>query len=348
MGAKLRREIYFSFFMFTADLRPDDTRYTQILIDHLKALTDIGYDGFDLHIAAAPPNVDHQVEVDSYVRLKKAFDAAGVRDAKFTTNVGSTRTFDPTSPYEQQREQALAYLKSRVDITHVLGGDDSIMSGPFLYPYGVFPLTDNGEPIWSDALQDWMKPRYLAARSLFRELAGYAATKKVKLAIEPIKSWESPPPNMVSEALDFLDDAEIVPGGVTIDTAQAVMESQGPAIFKRNVGRAAQRDQLLYVHISAPDRGAVRDSWIPWDVMLGEIEPVYRGPYLVEVFNAIPPFDSSMRMARRRFWRPGEDAPVPGRPSAYDVARDALETLREKIDSARSQSDPSLLVAAHA
>jgi sugar phosphate isomerase/epimerase len=145
--------------------------------------------------------------------LKKAFDAAGVKDAKFTTNVGTTRTFDPTSPYEQQREQALAYLKSRVDITHALGGDDSIMSGPFLYPYGVFPLTDGGEPIWSDALQDWMKPRYLAARSIFRELAGYAATKKVKLAIEPIKSWESPPPNMVSEALDFLDDAEIVPGG---------------------------------------------------------------------------------------------------------------------------------------
>lgn len=349
MGAKLRREIYFSFFMFTADLRPDDTRYTQILTDHLKALSDMGYDGFDMHIAPPVATVDQRREVDSYLRLKKAFDAAGVQDAKFTTNVGTTRTFDPTSPYEEQRAQALAYLKSRVDITHVLGGDDSIMSGPFLYPYGVFPLTDSGEPIWSDALQDWMEPRYLAARSIFRELADYAATKKVQLAIEPIKSWESPPPNMVSEALDFLDDAEIAQCGVTIDTAQAVMESQGPAIFKSNVARAAQRNQLLYVHISAPDRGAVRDSWIPWDVMLGEIEPVYRGPYLVEVFNAIPPFDSSMRMARRRFWRPGEDDAVPGRPSAYDVAREALETLREKIDSsARAQSDPSRLVPAHA
>lgn len=348
MGAKSRREIYFSFFMFTADLRPDDTRYTQILINHLKALTDMGYDGFDMHIASSAATVEHQLEVDSYVRLKKAFDAAGVKDVRFTTNVGTTRTFDPTSPYGQQREQALAYLKSRVDITHVLGGDDSIMSGPFLYPYGIFPLTDSGEPIWSDALQDWMKPRYLAARSIFQELADYAATKKVKLAIEPIKSWESPPPNMVSEALDFLDDAEIVLGGVTIDTAQAVMESEGPAIFKRNVRRAAQRNRLLYVHISAPDRGAVRDSWIPWDVMLGEIEPVYRGPYLVEVFNAIPPFDSSMRMARRRFWRPGEDDLVPGQDSAYDVARAALETVREKIAaSARLQSDQSLLAAAH-
>lgn len=328
--------------MFTADLRPDDEQYTQTLIRHLKSLTEMGYDGFDVHIADQPVSVDHKLEIDSYVHLRKAFDKAGLQDARFTTNVGTTRTFDITSPYEEQRKQALAYLKSRVEITRVLGGD-SIMSGPFLYPYGVFPLTDGGEPIWSDALLDWMGPRYEAARSSFEELARYAARKEVKLAIEPVKSWETPPPNMVSEALDFLESIESLPaGGVTVDTAQVVMESQGPAVFKRNIARAAQQNRLFYVHISAPDRGAVRDSWIPWDIMLGEIEPVYRGPYLVEVFNAIPPFVSSMRMARRRFWRPGEDEPEPNRDSAYDVASAGLETLREQLASAaRFRADGS-------
>jgi sugar phosphate isomerase/epimerase len=324
------REIFFSFFMFTADLRPQDPCYTQTLINHLKALTDIGYDGFDVHIAPQPATVDHRCEVESYVGLKKAFDKAGLEQVKFTTNVGTTQTFDPTSPYEQQREQALSYLKSRVDITRVLGGD-SIMSGPFLYPYGAFPVTDAGTPLWSDALQDWMKPRYHAARSVFEDLAEYADAQQVKLAIEPVKSWETPPPNMVSEVLDFLDSLEHSHCGVTIDTAQVVMESKGPSTFKDNVARAARRDRLYYVHISAPDRGAVHDSWIPWNMILKEVEPVYGGPYLVEVFNAIPPFDSSMRMARRRFWRPGEDEPVPGVPSAYEVARAALEELRERI-----------------
>jgi sugar phosphate isomerase/epimerase len=343
-----KRDVFFSFFMFTADLRPQDSRYARILINHLKALTDMGYDGFDLHIASQPGTVDHQLEVESYVGLKKAFDEAGLKGAKFTTNVGTTRTFDPTSPYEEQRRQALSYLKSRVDITRVLGSD-SIMSGPFLYPYGVFPVTDADEPIWSDALQDWMTSRYHAARSVFEELAAYAAAQGVKLAIEPVKSWETPPPNMVSEALDFLDSLEHSRAGVTIDTAQVVMESQGPSIFKDNVARAARQDRLYYVHISAPDRGAVQDSWIPWDTILNEIEPVYRGPYLVEVFNAIPPFDSSMRMARRRFWRPGEDAPVPGVDSAYDVARAALEELQGQIAlSARVRNDPAHLTAAHA
>ncbi|WP_035851440.1 sugar phosphate isomerase/epimerase family protein [Kitasatospora azatica] len=333
MNAAVRRDIFFSFFMFTADLRPQDSDYTQVLISHLKALTEMGYDGFDLHIATQPETVDHRIEVDSYVGLKKAFDEAGLREVKFTTNVGTTRTFDPTSPYQEQRRQALSYLKSRVDITRVLGGD-SIMSGPFLYPYGVFPVTDAGAPMWSDALQDWMKSRYHAARSIFEELAQYAAAQEVKLAIEPVKSWETPPPNSVSEVLDFLEGLGPRSGGVTVDTAQVVMESQGPEAFRENIARAARQDRLSYVHLSAPDRGAVRDSWIPWDIVRTEIEPVYRGPYLVEVFNAIPPFDSSMRMARRRFWRPGEDDPVRGVDSAYQVALAALDEVRAQLPSA--------------
>ncbi|PCK86640.1 xylose isomerase [Rhizobium sophoriradicis] len=335
-----RRDIYFSFFMFTADLRPNDAAYAQVLVRHLEALTEIGYTGFDVHIAPGPAHADHHAEVESYISLRRAFDRAGFRDVKFTTNVGTTRSFDPTSPYEEQRKQALSYLKSRVDITSVLGGENTIMSGPFLYPYGVFPLTDDGEGIWSDALQDWMKPRYAAAASILRELAQYSAEKRVKLAIEPVKNWETPGPTMVSEALDFLESAAIPVCGVTIDTAQVVMESQGPAIFRKNVARAVQQSRLNYVHISAPDRGAVRDSWVPWEIMLDEIEPVYSGPYLVEVFNAIPPFESSMRMTRRRFWRPGEDAPEADVDSAYDVARAALRTLEEKIASHGRRSHP--------
>lgn len=340
MNATIERDVFFSFFMFTADLRPQDPSYTRVLINHMKALTDMGYTGFDVHIASQPATVDHKLEVDAYVGLKKAFDKAGLKDAKFTTNVGTTRTFDPTSPYEEQRGRALAYLKSRVDITRVLGGG-SIMSGPFLYPYGVFPLTDADEPMWSDALQDWMRPRFHDARPVFEELIGYAAAQDVKLALEPVKSWESPPPNMVSQALDFLEGLEHPRGGVTMDTAQIVMESQGPSIFEDNVARAARQDRLYYVHISAPDRGAVHDSWIPWETVLNAVEPVYRGPYLIEVFNAIPPFESSMRMARRRFWRPGEDDPEPDVPSAYDVAAAALEELRARIAlSAEARSGP--------
>src|SRR5205085_8397273 len=60
----LERDIFFSFFMFTADLRPDDTRYTRVLVNHLKFVTELGYDGVDVHIASRPPTVDHELEVE--------------------------------------------------------------------------------------------------------------------------------------------------------------------------------------------------------------------------------------------------------------------------------------------
>jgi len=346
MTTASKREIYFSFFMFTVDLRPedaerwlhgDDKAYTGVLIRHLRAIAEMGYDGFDLHIAPRAASVKHSFEVDSYRRLKDAFDKAGLYNKKFATNVGTTAFFDPTSPYREQREQALAYLKSRVDITALLGGESgSIMSGPFIYPYGAFPLTDLGEPIWSDALLDWMEARYRAAQPIIEELAEYALQKRVILAIEPVKNWETPPPNMVSEVLNFLDGVKKAPCGITIDTAQVLMESQGPTVFRENVARAVnpdpQKDRLSYVHISAPDRGAVHDCWIPWEVMLGEIEPVFRGPYLIEVFNAIPPLDAGMRMTRRRFWRPGEDPEGPEWLNAYCIAEAALKELRRQLE----------------
>jgi sugar phosphate isomerase/epimerase len=338
MTDRVTNEIYFSFFMFTADLKPNDESYTNVLIGHLRHLQEIGYKGYDVHIASGPPGLSHEEEVKSYERLKRAFDKAGLRDAKFTTNVGTTRTFDPTSPFKEQRERAQAYLKSRVDITRVLGGNGSIMAGPFLYPYGVFPLTDNNEPLWSDALQDWLAQRYPPARVALQELGEYAEKKGIKLAIEPVKSWETPGPNHVSDTLDFLEGVTSKQVGVAVDTAQVVMESQGPEVFRRNIERAHRAGRLHYVHISAPDRGAVHDSWIPWNIVLPEIRPVYSGPLLIEVFNAVPPFDSSMRMSRRRFWRPGEDAPQ-DRPDAYAIATKAFAELERQLQTSASIHD---------
>jgi sugar phosphate isomerase/epimerase len=343
MSLKSPREIYFSFFMFTADLLPRNKRnYTQILVGHMQKLKEMGYDGFDLHIAYRPASkFDYAKEVGDYRDLKCAFDQAGLGNMKFATNVGTTKDYDPTSPDPKRRNLALRYLKSRVDITKMLGGEGAIMSGPLLYPYGAFPK----KPLWSDALQDWIQPRLRNADSVFTQLAEHAEKNKVKLALEAVKNWESPPPNMVSEVLDFVERLQSKPCGITIDTAQVLMESQGPQIFKENVDRAADRRLLNYVHISPPDRGDVDDSWIPWDLMLGKLEEPtsastrrFQGPYLIEIFNAIPPFDALMRMSRRRFWRPGEDPERLDELSAYNVASQALDKLRRQIDRVRSAS----------
>lgn len=328
-AARDQRDLYFSFFMFTADLRPQDSAYTRLIIQHIKELQALGYAGFDLPIAP-PAELDPASELASYVALKRAFDDAGLDDAKFTTNVAATRTFDPSSPYSGQREVALSYLKSRVDITAALGG--TIMAGPLIFPYNVFPTMDSGQPIWSDALHAWTAPRYRYARPILSELAEYAETKGVVLAIEPVDHWETPAPNTVAEVLEFLEGVPSRQIGVCVDSAHVVLSGGGPAEFEEQARRASAAGRIHSVHISAPDRGAVRGSWIPWRSFLEPLLDGYRGPLLIETFNAVPAFLAPLHLTRRKFWVPGEDRPEMGRPSAYDVAGEAIETVRHELN----------------
>jgi hypothetical protein len=78
-------DIYFSFFIFTANLQPDSGEYTKTLVKHMRTLLAMGYAGFDLPIA--PGTTDFAKEVESHKDLRKAFDEAGLRNVKFTTNV---------------------------------------------------------------------------------------------------------------------------------------------------------------------------------------------------------------------------------------------------------------------
>jgi D-psicose/D-tagatose/L-ribulose 3-epimerase len=89
--------------------------------------------------------------------------------------------------------------------------------------------------------------------------------------------------------------------------------------------------RLHYVQISAPDPAAVHYSWIPWKLFLSLFLKGYDGPFLVEVFNAIPVFLNSLRLTTRKFWIPGEDTADPDRPDAYTIAREAIGDVRREI-----------------
>ncbi|MFE5512275.1 sugar phosphate isomerase/epimerase family protein [Streptomyces sp. NPDC056529] len=321
------RDIYLSFFMFTVNLHPDDPQYTEVVVRHMKELQNIGYTGFDMPVfpdGAGDPRAD----VLRYEKLREALDAAGLEDVGLTTNVATTPACNPTSLIPEEREAALVYLKSRVDITAALRS--TIMAGPVLFPYNVFP-TQNGQPLWSDALQDWLRPRYQIAQPLFERLGEYAAEKGVQVAIEPVDHWETPAPNMVRDVLDFLADVRSPHIGVCVDSSHVVLGSSGPETYRRDIQDAAGQQRLHYVQVSPPDRGEVADSWIPWRTFLGPVLPVYDGPLLIEVFNAIPAFLNSLRLTRRKFWIPMEDEPVPGVPSAYEVAEDGIKKLRSEL-----------------
>ncbi len=314
--------------MFTADLRPDDAGYSDTLIRHMKALVDMGYAGFDLPIAPTALS-DPAAEVQSYQRLRERLDKAGLGSIRLTTNVAVTRTFDPSSNFAEQRALGLKYLKSRIDITKALRAE--ALAGPIILPYGVFPTTDFGQPIWSDALKDYTAPRYANAQAIIQELGEYAAAHDVKIAIEPVDHWETPAPNLVRDVAVFLHKIPSKSVGVCVDSAHVVLGEDGPAVIAAELTALLRAGRLHYVHLSPPDRGALQDSWIPWTQFLAPILPSYTGPYLVEVFNAVPVFLNGLRITRRKFWIPSEDTPNKFQKDAYQVAREAIETVRREF-----------------
>jgi D-psicose/D-tagatose/L-ribulose 3-epimerase len=323
-----RPEVHFSFFMFTADLQPSNPAYTEVIARHMRELSSYGYDGFDLPIAPTPAT-DHRAEIQSYVDLRHRLEDLGLGDVRISTNVATTREFDPTSPDPAQRDAALSYLRSRVDITAALGG--SLMAGPVIFPYNVYPVTEDGQPIWSDALQEWVKPGYARAQGVIAQLGAYAGERGVTVGIEPVDHWEQAAPNLVGDVADFLEGFAVTNVGVCIDSSHVVLGSEGPDAFRRQIARLAPEARINSIHVSAPDRGRLADSWIPWRMFLDPILTVYDGPFLVEVFNAVPAFLNSFRLTRRKFWIPGEDDPVSGVPDAYTVAAEAIATVRNEL-----------------
>jgi sugar phosphate isomerase/epimerase len=212
----------------------------------------------------------------------------------------------------------------------VLGG--RIMAGPIVFPYNEFPTGDDGERLWSRELSDWLAPGYERARPVIAELAEYAETRDVKLAIEPVDRWEQPAPNSPRDVLDFLEGVPSSNVGVCPDSAHVAMGDDGPAAFASDIERAADQGRLHYIHVSAPGRGAVRDSWIQWEQFLKPVLARYEGPLLIETFNAIPVFYEPLHLVRRKFWVPGEDEPDPGTPDAYTLARESLVEVRAQLD----------------
>jgi sugar phosphate isomerase/epimerase len=337
-AAAPERDVYISFFLFTTDLRPTDERYRKVVIEHIRQLRALGYAGFEFPIAPTHA-ADRDAEVASYAALRRAIDDAGFSDVRLTTNVGATRSYDPSSPYPDQRWQALSYLKSRVDITAALRGE--LMMGPIVIPYGVFPVTDLGEGIWSDALQDALVARYGAAQSILEELGRHATEMNVKLAIEPITHWETPGPNTLAQLMTFLDGVPSRQVGVCIDSAHEVLDGAGPTVFADQVRRLADDGRLHYVQVSPPDRGELQRSWIPWSDFLRPILAAYPGPIAVEIFNAIPAFVGSLRLSRRKYWIPGEDQADQRYPDAYTIAGKALEATREHLRRAAKKEGAS-------
>ncbi len=328
-----KRPIYFSFFMFDSNTRLYDEHLRSAYCGHMKKLAGYGYDGFELHAGRSPAfeitYPTYRDEVEAYARLRQEMDDTGLEHIELATNVGVTPSLDPSSDDPEVRAAGAEFLRSRIDITSALRAE--VMMGPVVIPYGGFVHSaPNGTPLWSDALQDSLERRYRNAAPILNEIGEYAATKGVKVAIEPISHWETPGPNTLAQVRDFLERVPSRQVGVVIDSAHETLDGAGPETFAKQVAALADAGRLHYAQASAPDRGSLGASWLPWQPIFRPLLSHYDGPVAIEIFNAVPDFASGLRLSRRKYWIPGLDEPAIG-PSAYDAAQASLAKLRAEF-----------------
>ncbi len=332
-------ELYFSFFMFDSNFPIEDEAFLDQAMIHIRHLSNMGYTGFEIHPGRDGDTVyafpTYEEELTAYTRFKQRLEDEGLGHIKFATNVGATTDCDPSSANPSIRRAGIEYLKSRIDITAAMGGE--IMMGPMVIPYGGFVYSaPNGEPVWSDDLQTALDQRYSTAQQSFHQLGQYAKEKGVKLAIEPISHWETPGPNKLDQLIKFLDGIADPTVGVVIDSAQEVLDGDGPEVFKQQVQYLANQQRLHYAQASPPDRGDLQHSWLPWDAMFTPILEHYHGPVAVEIFNAVGAFDQGLRLTRRKFWIPEVDKPN-AYPDAYCVAQTAYEVTELNLSRIKQQ-----------
>jgi sugar phosphate isomerase/epimerase len=274
-------------FIFGADL----SRITEGMLD---ALAESGAEGFELPGTSAKL-VDCERMGAYFARKEKEgkhFDRG--------LNVAALLSEDPASLNEAARQAGIAYLKSKVDCAVAMGA--KVVAGPLVMPWGGFYKTDS-----TNVLHDeFLDPKLRASIDSIREVADYAAVRGVSLALEPLHRHEMHGLNTINEAAKYIFQVGRKNFGLCMDISHEVIDGAGPKNYSELVHKLKRHGYFIYAQVSAPSRGDVEHSWIPWEQYLGLIKDIGLCSVTIEIMEAVPPFTGpdgmGIRIARRPFY----------------------------------------------
>lgn len=255
----------------------------------LDALVARGAQGFELPGTVSTP--------EDCKRLGRYLRSRGLPSG---LNVAVDPLRDPSSLDPFVRRAGIEYLKSRIDCAVDLGA--TTMAGPLVLPWGGFYDTDS-----TLVLQDEILAAKLdAAVPALQEVADYAASKNIKLALEPLHRHEMHGLNTVEEAVPFLRRVGRKNFGFCMDSSHEIIDGWGPANYRKGLQQLHAEGYFLYAQVSAPSRGGIEeDSWIPWNEYLGLVREFGLDLVTIEIMQATPPFvarnGGGIRLSRRPF-----------------------------------------------
>jgi len=240
------------------------------LLGKLKAA---GFDGVELPIFAGT--------AADYKPIRAELDKQGL---KCTTVTILTKENNAISPDAATRQKAIDWLKTVVEINHVLGSET--VCGPYHSALGEF----SGTGPTADE-----KKR---AADVLRTIAEFAKPAKLMLAIEYLNRFECYFLNTAAGARELVELVNHPNFRTMYDSFHSHIEEKDPAAAIRTVAPV-----LAHVHISENDRGTPGTGQVNWGATFKTLKEVgYDGWLTIEAFGrALPDLAAATRIWRDLF-----------------------------------------------
>lgn len=168
------------------------------------------------------------------------------------------------------RENAKTYIRWLIDAAEKIGSE--VVCGPMYSSVGKEHLE---EP--SARQREWD----LAVAGI-RDMADYAAPKKVKLAMEPLNRFETDMINVVFQGNQFISEVGRNNVGFHLDTFHMHLEEKNSADAIRSAG-----ERIFHFHACENDRGVPGTGQVHWEGIVKALKEVkYNGPVVIESFTS--------------------------------------------------------------
>ncbi len=243
------------------------------LLAKLKAA---GFDGVELPIFGGTPA--------EYKPIRAELDKLGL---KCTTVTILTKETNAISPDAAVRKKAGEWLKTVVEINHVLGSETVV--GPYHSAIGEFsgkgPTDD--EKKWS--------------ADVLRQAAEFAKSANLMMAIEYLNRFECYMLTTAAQAVELVKAVNHPNFRTMYDTFHAHIEEKDQASAIRTVAPV-----LAHVHISENDRGTPGTGQVNWDAAFKTLKEIkYDGWLTIEAFGrALPDLAAATKVWRDLFPSP--------------------------------------------
>ena len=231
-------------------------------------------------------------------RIAERLQKAGIR-ALVCGAFGPDRDVSADDP--AVRENGRRYIDQCVDIAAALGAP--MVAGPMYSATGKVALVspEKRSQQWAWATEN------------LRKAADHAASRGVKLAIEPLNRFETDLINTVAQGVDLVSRIGRSNVGLLLDTFHMNIEEHSVPDAIRQSGK-----HLLHFHACANDRGIPGKDHLPWVEIKKALSDVgYTGPWVIEAFN--PDIKEIARAVS--LWRPLA-------PNQDDIGRQGLAFLK--------------------